>query len=222
MNKHSMASIIRNSLGGAFGGGFAKEEKEESASSKWFKAVEKSDRSALKKLMKADFNINCKNAKGQTALLIATYNNDVKLAGFLIEAGANVNAQDETLNSPFLYAAAEGYLPILQLIGDRGNVKAMNRFGGIGIIPASERANLETLTWLLENTASDVNHTNHMGWSALIEAIILGDGTEKYVKTVQLLLKHGASPYLADRDGVTPIEHAEKLGYTKILKLLKA
>ncbi|MBQ0140723.1 MAG: ankyrin repeat domain-containing protein [Kurthia sp.] len=192
------------------------------ATTKWFEAVEKSDRYSMKKLLKNDFNINRKNDKGQTALMLATYNNDIKLVEFLVTHEADVNAQDATLNSPFLYAAAEGYLDILKLIGHRGDVKRINRFGGIGIIPASERAHLETLKWLLENTASDVNHVNHMGWTALLEAIILGDGSEKYVKTVRLLLKHGASPEIADRDGVTPFEHAEKLGYIKILKLLKS
>lgn len=220
MDKQNIKTILWNSLGG----NFVKKTKRATKDTtlKWFKAVEKSDRFSLKKLLKSGFNINKKNAQGQTALMIATYNNDSRLVEFLLMHEADVNAQDPTLNSPFLYAAAEGYLDILKAIGDRGNVKKTNRFGGIGIISASEKAHIDTLQWLLENTTSDVNHVNYMGWTALLEAIILGDGTEKYVKTVHLLLKHGASPELADRDGVTAFEHAEKLGYTKILNILKA
>lgn len=216
MEKQNLKSILWNSLVGR-----SKLIKKDEAT-RWFKAVEKGDKYSMKKLLKNGFNVNKKNNKGQTALMLATYNNDIKLVEFLMLYEADVNAQDATLNSPFLYAAAEGYLDILKIIGPQGDVKRINRFGGIGIIPASERAHVETLEWLLENTASDVNHVNHMGWTALLEAIILGDGTEKYVKTVRLLLKHGASPEIADRDGVTPFEHAEKLGYIKILKLLES
>lgn len=222
MDKQGFVSFIKQSISGAFMSASAKEPQPETEKERWFRAVQESDIYALKHLLKLEFPINQVNERGRTALMIATYNRDEKTAAFLIEQGADVNNRDDRLNSPFLYAAAEGYLEILKLMGSKGDVKVVNRYGGIGIIPASERAHLETLEWLLKNTASDVNHVNNLGWTALLEAIILGDGTDKYVKTVQLLLRYGASPDIADRDGVTPIEHAEKLGYTKILKLLEA
>lgn len=219
MDKQKIKRILWNSLSGNFTGKSNTSNEDETII--WFNAVEKNERFSLKKLLKAEFNINKKNDEGQTALMIATYNNDIKLVEFLVLHDADVNTQDAQLNSPFLYAAAEGYLDILKVIGDRGDSKRTNRFGGIGIIQASEKAHIDTLKWLLENTKSDIDHVNYMGWTALLEAIILGDGTEKYVKTVRLLLKHGASIEIADRDGVTAVEHAEKLGYIKILKLLK-
>lgn len=215
-----IVALLRQSLSEAFGSTYSKVASKENDKSKWFKAVKNSDRSFLKKALKSKFDINAQNRQGQTALMVATYNRDVKVAALLISEGADVNLRDHQLNSPFLYAGAEGYLEILQLIGHRGDVKIVNRYGGIGIIPASERAHYDTLKWLLENTTSDVNHVNRLGWTALLEAIILGDGTDKYVRVVQLLLKHGASQEVADRDGVTASEHAEKLGYTKILNLL--
>lgn len=221
MTKQDFMEMLKMSLGGSSSNSSEKDKKKITAEIKWFEAVRAGDRNSLKKAIKSGFNIDYKNAKGQTALMVATYNNDVKISKFLIENGADVNIQDDRLNNPFLYAGAEGYLDILKLIGTKGDVKRLNRYGGIGIIPASERAHLETLQWLLEHTDSDVNHVNNLGWTALLEAIILGDGTEKYVKTVDLLIAHGASPHIADRDGVTAIEHAEKLGYKKILKKLK-
>ncbi len=38
----------------------------------------------------------------------------------------------------------------------------------------------------------DVNHVNRLGWTALIEAIILGDGSQKYADIVTLLIDGGA------------------------------
>nr|WP_227752175.1 ankyrin repeat domain-containing protein [Viridibacillus sp. JNUCC-6] len=187
-----------------------------------FEAVEKQDSNAVKKALKSEQNINTQDSKGRTALMIATYNNDVKSAKFLIEAGADVNIQDDMQNSPFLYAGAEGYLDILKLTTKAGaDPKITNRYGGIALIPASEHGYVDVVKFLLTETNSDVNHINNLGWTALLEAIILGDGSKKQQETVRILLEHGANPNLADRDGVTPLEHAEKLGYKEIEKLLR-
>lgn len=154
--------------------------------------------------------------------MIATYNNDVKSAKVLTEAGADVNIQDDMQNSPFLYAGAEGYLDIVKLTSKAGaDPKITNRYGGIALIPASEHGYVDVVKFLLTETNSDVNHINNLGWTALLEAIILGDGGKKQQETVRILLEHGANPNLADRDGVTPLEHAEKLGYKEIEKLLR-
>ncbi|MEK4762326.1 ankyrin repeat domain-containing protein [Viridibacillus sp. FSL E2-0187] len=187
-----------------------------------FEAVEKQDSNAVKKALKSEQSINTQDSKGRTALMIATYNNDVKSAKFLIEAGADVNIQDDMQNSPFLYAGAEGYLDILKLTTKAGaDPKITNRYGGIALIPASEHGYVDVVKFLLTETNSDVNHINNLGWTALLEAIILGDGSKKQQETVRILLEHGANPNLADRDGVTPLEHAEKLGYKEIEKLLR-
>ncbi|MEK4094162.1 ankyrin repeat domain-containing protein [Viridibacillus sp. FSL R5-0477] len=187
-----------------------------------FEAVEKQDSNAVKKALKSEQDINTQDGKGRTALMIATYNNDVKSAKVLTEAGADVNIQDDMQNSPFLYAGAEGYLDIVKLTSKAGaDPKITNRYGGIALIPASEHGYVDVVKFLLTETNSDVNHINNLGWTALLEAIILGDGGKKQQETVRILLEHGANPNLADRDGVTPLEHAEKLGYKEIEKLLR-
>jgi len=48
-------------------------------------------------------------------LLAATTHNHIESARLLIEAGADVNAQDDRLDSPLLLAGASGYLDILKL-----------------------------------------------------------------------------------------------------------
>ena len=68
----------------------------------------------------------------------------------------------------------------------------------------------------------DVNHINRLGWTALLEAVILGDGGPRHREIVRLLLAHGAQPNLADRDGVTPLVHARRLGQSEVAALLQA
>lgn len=150
-------------------------------------------------------------------LIAAAWNNDVSLAEELIAAGADVNHQDGTQQSAYLVSTSEGYLDLLELTLERGaDVTALDSFNGTGLIRAAERGHADVVERLLE-TEIDVNHINNLGWTALHEAIILGDGTDRYVRTVQLLLDHGADPELeTQRDGRRPLDLAEDRGQTAI------
>ena len=65
------------------------------------KAVEKNDVKLLNELLQQQGNIEVKDEKGRTPLMRAVYDNNFDAAKALVLAGANVNAQDEMLNSPF-------------------------------------------------------------------------------------------------------------------------
>jgi hypothetical protein len=57
---------------------------------------------------------------------------------------------------------------------------------------------------------------------ALLEAVILGDGGPAHAEIVRLLIAAGAALNLADRNGVTPLQHALQRGQTKVAALLRA
>jgi ankyrin repeat protein len=67
-----------------------------------------------------------------------------------------------------------------------------------------------------------VNHVNDLGWTALLEAVILGDGGPAHQDIVRILLDHAADASIADNDGVTPLRHAENRGFTEIAEILRA
>lgn len=73
---------------------------------------------------------------------------------------------------------------------------------------------------LLE-TEIDVDHVNDLGWTALLEAVLLGDGGPVHTGIVQMLLEAGADRSIADRDGVTALEHARERGYDEMVRLLE-
>jgi ankyrin repeat protein len=75
---------------------------------------------------------------------------------------------------------------------------------------------------MLIEAGVDVDHVNKLGWTALLEAIILGDGGPKHAEIVRLLLDAEASANLADRDGVMPLQHARRRSYHEIEQLLTA
>jgi hypothetical protein len=78
---------------------------------------------------------------------------------------------------------------------------------------------VETVRELLR-TAIAIDHVNHLGWTALLEAVILGDGGAAHTEIVRLLVARGANVDRADRDGVTALAHARRRGYTDMIDIL--
>ena len=95
-----------------------------------------------------------------------------------------------------------------------------NRFGGNALIPACERAHVDTVAFLV-NTPIDVNHVNNLGWTCLLEIVILGDGGPRHVEVTKLVLAAGANPNIADRDGVSPLQHARRRSQREVAALIE-
>lgn len=74
-----------------------------------------------------------------------------------------------------------------------------NRFGGNGLIPAAEKGHLDNVRLLLADDSVDIDHQNNYGYTALIEAVALRDGSENYQKIVQELVDNGADQTLRDK-----------------------
>jgi ankyrin repeat protein len=74
----------------------------------------------------------------------------------------------------------------------------------------------------LVETDIDVDHVNRLGWTALLEAIILGEGGPAHTETVRALVDAGADVTIADGDGVTPLTHARERGYDATVAILRA
>ena len=96
-----------------------------------------------------------------------------------------------------------------------------NRYGGVSIIPASERGHVDYVRAVLD-TEIDIDHVNHLGWTALLEAVILGDGGPVHTEIVRLLVEAGANVNLADRAGVTPLGQARQRGFAAMARILEA
>lgn len=181
-------------------------------------AAARGDLDALRSLLgNSELDRNERDHGGRTALMAATYANQPAAVALLLEAGADVDLQDDVLNNPFLYSGAEGLMEILKLTNAAGaDPTIRNRYGGVAIIPAAEKGHLDAVRYLLESTNVDVDHINDLGWTALLEAIILTDGGPVHQQIVAELIRHGADVTIADGDGVTPLKHARQRGYRQI------
>jgi ankyrin repeat protein len=157
-------------------------------------------------------------------LLEAARANRVDDARVLIEQGADVNAKDMTQQSAYLYATSEvGPDPAMLelMLANGADVGAKDSYNGTGIIRAAHRGYPEIVERLLA-AGIELDHVNRLGWTALLEAIILGDGGRSHVETVRQLVDAGANVNLADREGVTPLVHAQRAGYDEIAAILVA
>ena len=185
------------------------------------RVAEAGDTSTVMRLLSNGASINAQDIRGRTPILAATHGNRVATVKALIQAGADINLRDNMLDNPFLYAGAEGLLDILKLtIAAGADSKLTNRFGGTALIPAAQRGHVEVVREILTHTQVDVNHINQLGWTALLESIVLTDGGLRHQQIVQLLVDHGADVTIADRDGVTPLQHAQQRNFTAIAKIL--
>lgn len=186
------------------------------------KAATDGNAAEVTRLIKAGAPIDAADASKQTALLLAVAGGHDAVARALIDAGASVNAQASNLDTPWLLAGARGRAEILKMMLPKGpDLSIRNRFGGNALIPACERGHLEAVRVLL-TTKIDVDHVNNLGWTCLLEIVVLGDGGPRHVRVTELVLKAGANPGIADRDGITPLAHARRRGFTAVARLIEA
>lgn len=165
---------------------------------------------------------------GRSVVLAVTMHKDIAALELLIELGADVDAYDSSLSAEvidqtaFLYAGAHGMPEAIKILLTAGaQPDIYNYYGGTALIPAAEKGHIETVRLLLEKSAIDINHINRLGWTALMEAVILSDGGERHQHIVALLLQHGADASILDKEGVSLLAHAKKRSYTAMCELLQ-
>lgn len=185
--------------------------------------VKKNNIPAVKSALENGTDVNTRDRKGRSLLLIATIEKQTEMAKLLVSYKADVNLQDDQLDSGFLYAGASGQTELVKLYLENGaRFDLFNRYNGTALIPACERGHVETVKILVKTKDFPINHINKLGWTALMEAVILGNGTQKYQEIVQILKDNGADLTIQDHEGKTPLQHAESLGFKEIAMILKS
>ncbi|GAB3055880.1 ankyrin repeat domain-containing protein [Intrasporangium mesophilum] len=189
--------------------------------STYLKAAEAGDLQLVKAELQSGAPIDATNRQRQSAILLAAKGRHFDVVRHLVAAGADIDQQDETCFNPFIHGCIHNDLELVRImVGAGTDLTRLTRFGGNGLTPAAEKGHLEIVRELLTTTDINVNLTNFVGWTALIEAIILRDGGSVQQEIVRLLLEHGANPHLTDKWGVAPIELAREKGYAEIVDIL--
>ena len=191
------------------------------ASAALLAAATTGDADAAATALREGADLEVRDGDGRTPLILAATHDRTDVARLLVARGADPDTQDAQQDSAWLVTGVTGSVAMLEaLLPANPDLTLRNRFGGVSLIPASERGHVEYVRRVVQ-TDIDVNHVNNLGWTALLEAVILGDGSARYQQIVQILLDAGARPDLADRDGVTALQHARRSGQTKVAQLLE-
>ncbi|MFE7534033.1 ankyrin repeat domain-containing protein [Streptomyces rhizosphaericola] len=186
-------------------------------------AARTGDTDGVRTAIEGGARVDARDEELRTPLLLAALGNHVEAARLLVAAGADPDAQDRREDSPWLVTGVTGSVAMLEVLLPAGpDLTLRNRFGGIALIPAAERGHVAYVREVLRRTDIDVDHVNRLGWTALLEAVILGDGGRAHQEVVEALLAAGAAPGLPDGDGVTALAHAERRGFAEIAALLRA
>ncbi|MEN5016418.1 ankyrin repeat domain-containing protein [Erwinia sp. Eh17-17] len=184
---------------------------------RFLQAARLGDLDTLQQCAAQGVDLNAVTAQRTSAITLAAQHQHYDCVTWLIAAGADINLQDNTCLNPLLLACLNNDLTLLRLLLPAApDLTRLTRFGGVGLTPASEKGHVEIVRELLTQTTINVNHTNFLGWTPLLEAIVLNDGGTRQQDVVQLLLAHGASPHLTDKYGKTPLQLARSLGYHAI------
>lgn len=187
------------------------------------RAVQKNDTTAILKSIEQGLNVNLTDEQCRSLLLIATSLQFNAMATILVNNGADVNQQAQNQDTPFLLAGATGQTVLVKLFLNNGaRFDIFNRYHGTALIPACERGHIETVKLLANTPGFPIDHVNRLGWTGLMEAVILGDGSKKFQETVQILKDAGADMHIPDRDGVTPLQHAKNRDYKEIADIIRS
>ena len=179
------------------------------------------DLGAVRRALDDGVDVDARGPGGRTAVTAAAMGEHADVVRVLVDAGAGLDAQDEDRNNALLVCGETGNVAVLrEVLRAQPELGRTNRYGGTALIPASDRGHVDVVRELL-GTDIAIDHVNRLGWTALLEAVILGDGGERHQQIVRLLIDAGADVDLADRDGVTPLQHARERGYGEIAAALE-
>src|SRR5262244_2253144 len=106
-------------------------------------------------------------------------------------------------------------------LGDGGDPKAVTSpYNGTALIAAAHLGHAEVVRTLIA-AGAPLDHVNNLGWTALLESIVLGDGGARHTDTLTALVEAGADVNLADRSGQTPLVLAQARGYDAMVAVLR-
>ena len=175
-----------------------------------FSAAHVGDVAAIRKHVSDGANVNARDTKGRTPAHVAAFASQDEALRALAEAGADMNALEGRAYDVVTIAAVANDPELLSLAIELGNDPGLvtSPYDGTALIAAAHLGHVEVVRRLIA-AGSPLDHVNNLHWTAVMESVVLGDGGADHQEVLDALLTAGADRTLADRDGVTPLQHAE-------------
>jgi ankyrin repeat protein len=185
-------------------------------------AAARGDVAEIEQLIAEGEKPNIQDSNSRTPLLVAAFRRHHEAARALIRLGADPNALDAQRYDVLTIAAVNNDMDMVKIaLAGGANARAITgAYDGTALIAAAHRGHVEVVRALIAAKAP-LNHVDNHGWTALLQAIVLGNGGAKHTATVEALVQAGADILLPDRHGVTALTHARNRGYSQIARVLE-
>lgn len=187
-----------------------------------FAAAARGDAAQIKALVAGGQKPDGRDAHGRTPLHVAAFGAHDEAMRALVVAGADPNALERDRYDIVTIAAVAGDVTTLRAALTLG-ASARNvtsRYDGTALIAAAHLGHAEVVRELIR-AGAPLDHVNNLGWTALIESIVLGDGGPRHTDTLIALIEAGANVNLPDREGRTPLALAQARGHAAMVARLR-
>lgn len=186
------------------------------------RAAHRGDIDAITKLVAQGADLESRDRAGRTPLHIAAFTSNYEAFRTLAKSGADLNALENDAYDVITISAVANDKKMVDLAlslgASPGNVTSP--YQGTALIAASHLGHHDVVK-ILVVAGAPLDHVNNLGWTALIESVILGNGGPNHIECVRILIEGGADTEIADRQNITPLEHARSRGYAEMVELLK-
>ena len=180
------------------------------------------DVAAIEQLVADGEKPSLQDSRSRTPLIVAAFRRQHAAVKVLLRLGANPNARDSDGYDALTIAAVNNDVDTLKaVLAGGGDARAViGRDKGSALISAAQLGFADIVRALIDANA-DVDHVNARGWSALITAVVLGNGDQSYTDVVEALVNARADADIKDALGKKAIDYARARGYTKMLPILE-
>lgn len=153
--------------------------------------------------------INRRDPKfGYSPLALAVIWNNMSLAIFLLDHGADVNLRNAgVLDTPLWCACAYGYIHLVDLLMSRGGDPTKpDIHGTTPLIIGSENGHVDVVRYLLKHSKG-VRAAIDSGGDGRCRTPLIFGCLRLHVELVKVLIDNGANPTLCDRDKRTAMDY---------------
>ena len=185
-------------------------------------AAHKGDVGAIRRLAADKAQLAARDANGRTPLHVAAFARQREAIRALAQAGANLDSLENDRYDAVTIAAVaddEETLRVLLSLGASAR-QTTSRYDGTALIAAAHLGHDGVVRQLIA-AGAPLDHVNNLHWTAVIEAIVLGDGGARHQATLKALIDAGANLQLKDRQGNTPLQLARSRGFGAMVQMLE-